>query len=119
MVWKVTWPEASEIWPPRRKIMSLFGVLRIGAPPAWVGPPGPPGPPGGGAPGGGPQPGGGPPGPGGGLLEAERCSVIEPVDGEGAPPLVAAALRVGHLLVWPADDGTIAGPAEARAPVAS
>ena len=48
------------------------------------------------------------------LLEAERCSIIEPVDGEGAPPLVAAALRAGHLLVWPADDGAIAGPAEAR-----
>lgn len=48
------------------------------------------------------------------LLDAERCSIIEPVDGEVAPPLVAAALRAGHLLVWPADDGAIAGPPEAR-----
>ena len=48
------------------------------------------------------------------LLEAERCSIIDRGDGEGAAPLVAAALRSGRPLVWPADDGTISGPAEAR-----
>jgi len=47
------------------------------------------------------------------LLEAERCSIIEG-GGEGDAPLVAAVLRSGHLLVWPADDSTISGPAEAR-----
>jgi signal transduction histidine kinase len=48
------------------------------------------------------------------LLDAERCSIIDRGDGEGAAPLIAAVLRSGHLLVWPADDGTISGPAEAR-----
>jgi signal transduction histidine kinase len=48
------------------------------------------------------------------LLEAERCSIIEGGAGEGIAPLVAAVLRSGHVLIWPADDGTISGPAEAR-----
>ncbi|HEX7941065.1 MAG TPA: histidine kinase dimerization/phospho-acceptor domain-containing protein, partial [Gemmatimonadaceae bacterium] len=48
------------------------------------------------------------------LLEAERCSIIDRGDGEGDAPLVAAVLRSGHLLVWPADDSTISGPPEAR-----
>jgi signal transduction histidine kinase len=48
------------------------------------------------------------------LLEAERCSIVEGGAGEGDAPLVAAVLRSGRVLVWPADDGTISGPAEAR-----
>jgi signal transduction histidine kinase len=48
------------------------------------------------------------------LLEAERCSIIDRGEGEGDAPLVAAALRSGHLVVWPSDDGTISGPAGAR-----
>ncbi len=50
------------------------------------------------------------------LLEAERCSIIDRGEGEGEgdAPLVAAALRSGHLVVWPADDGTISGPAGVR-----
>jgi signal transduction histidine kinase len=48
------------------------------------------------------------------LLGAERCSIIDRAEGEGDAPLVAAVLRSGRLVIWPADDGTISGPAEAR-----
>jgi signal transduction histidine kinase len=58
-------------------------------------------------------------------LGAEHCSVIDLADGAGDPPrvdhagpgssaLVSAALRSGRLVVWPADDGTIPGPAAVR-----
>jgi signal transduction histidine kinase len=46
------------------------------------------------------------------LLGAERCSIVDRVEGEA--PLIAAVLRSGRLVVWPADDSTISGPAEAR-----
>jgi signal transduction histidine kinase len=45
------------------------------------------------------------------LLGAERCSVVDCTEGGSDAPLVAAALRSGHLVVWPADDATIAPPA--------
>src|SRR5262245_59221143 len=48
------------------------------------------------------------------LLEAERCAILEGGAGEDDAPLVAAVLRSGRVLVWPADDGTISSPAEAR-----
>jgi signal transduction histidine kinase len=48
------------------------------------------------------------------LLGAERCSIVDRVEGEGEAPLVAAVLRSGRVVVWPADDSTISGPAEAR-----
>src|SRR5262249_44997969 len=60
------------------------------------------------------------------LIGAEHCSVIDlaegaidlpPVDhhaGPGSSALVSAALRSGHLVVWPADDGTIPGPVAVR-----
>ncbi|HEX8107131.1 MAG TPA: GAF domain-containing protein, partial [Kofleriaceae bacterium] len=45
------------------------------------------------------------------LLGAERCSIIDHADGEADAPLVSAAFRSGHLVVWPADDATIQAPA--------
>ena len=58
-----------------------------------------------------------------GLLGAERCAVVEVVGGEclaateppGSAALLAAAVRSGHLVIWPADDSTIAAPTAVRA----
>jgi signal transduction histidine kinase len=44
------------------------------------------------------------------LLGAERCSVLDCAEGGGDAPLVAAALRSGHLVVWPADDAVLSLP---------
>jgi len=60
-----------------------------------------------------------------GLIGAERCSVVDvaavegdaPVDapiGQGSAALLAAAVRSGHLVVWPADDGALPGPPQVR-----
>jgi signal transduction histidine kinase len=60
-----------------------------------------------------------------GLLGAERCSVVELAGSDGEAPgdapagpgsaaLLAAALRSGRPVVWPADDSSIPGPAAVR-----